>query len=178
MKENFTLSIFTENHVGLLNRVTIIFTRRKINIESIAASESEVEGVHRYTIVIREAEEMVKKVVAQLEKQVEVLKAFYHRDEELVYQEIALYKIPTQVSIENQGSIERLTRAHNARLISFEKDFIIIEKTGHNSETTLLFNELKPYGLLEFVRSGRVAISKPMKTLTSYLEELEELSKN
>ena len=178
MKENFTLSIFTENHVGLLNRVTIIFTRRKINIESIAASESEVEGVHRYTIVIREPEEMVKKVVAQLEKQVEVLKAFYHRDEQLVYQEIALYKIPTQVSLENQGSIERLTRAHNARLISFEKDFIIIEKTGHNAETTMLFNELKPFGLLEFVRSGRVAISKPMKTLTSYLEELEELSKN
>ncbi|MFT7156656.1 MAG: acetolactate synthase-1/3 small subunit [Parvicella sp.] len=178
MKENFTLSIFTENQVGLLNRVTIIFTRRKINIESIAASESEVDGVHRYTIVINETEEQVKKVVAQLEKQVEVLKAFYHLDEQLVYQEIALYKIPTQASLENQGSIERLTREHNARLISFEKDFIVIEKTGHNSETTTLFNALKPFGLLEFVRSGRVAISKPMKTLNSYIKELEELSKN
>ena len=80
MKEQFTISIFTENQIGLLNRVSIIFTRRHINIESITASESEEEDIHRYTIVITEAESLVKKVVLQLEKQVDIVKAFYHKN--------------------------------------------------------------------------------------------------
>lgn len=175
-KEKFTISVFTEDNVGLLNRVTIIFTRRKINIESIAASESEVHGIHRYTIVICEDEELVKKVVLQLEKQIEIIKAFYHREEEIVYQEIALYKVPTQKIIAG-GDAEYIVRKHNARLISVENEFTILEKTGHKEETQDLFDELEPFGVLEFVRSGRVAITKPMKTLKSYVEELETLSK-
>lgn len=177
MKQRFTISVFTEDNVGLLNRVTIVFTRRKINIESIAASESEVKGVHRYTIVISETEEQVKKVVLQLEKQVEVLKAFYHLDEEVVYQEIALYKLPTE-KLTFGGEAEQIVRKHHARILAVEPEFTIVEKTGHQHETQLLFEELEPYEILEFVRSGRVAISKPMRTLRSYVQELEELSKN
>ena len=97
MKKRYTISVFTEDMVGLLNRVTIVFTRRKINIESIAASDSEVQNIHRYTIVINETEDLVKKVTLQLEKQVEVIKAVYHLDEEIIYQEIALFKVPTNI---------------------------------------------------------------------------------
>ena len=172
MKKRYTLSIFTDNKAGLLNRVTIIFTRRKINIESIAASESEVKDIHRYTIVIVDEEALVKKVVKQLEKQVEVYKAFYHLDEETVYQEIALYKLPTETLVQGCDA-ESIIRNHNARVLSVEKDFVVIEKTGHKEETQLLFDELAPYGILEFVRSGRVAISKPMKELREYLKDLK-----
>jgi acetolactate synthase-1/3 small subunit len=172
MKKRYTISVFTEDQVGLLNRVTIIFTRRKINIESIAASDSEVENVHRYTIVITEKEDTVKKVVLQLEKQVEIIRAFYHQDDEIVYQEIALYKLPTDVLFEG-NVVEKIVRSHYARILSVESNFTVIEKTGHKEETQALFNDLKPYGILEFVRSGRVAISKPMTTLTSIVEKLE-----
>jgi acetolactate synthase-1/3 small subunit len=173
-KERYTISVFTEDIVGMLNRVTIIFTRRKINIESIAASESEIPHIHRYTLVISEAEDMVKKVVLQLEKQVEVLKAVYHTDSEVVYQEIALYKVPTEVFLSG-GEAEKIVRAHHARVLSVEPGFTVIEKTGHKEETQALFDELEPYGMLEFVRSGRVAITKPMKTLKSIVEELENI---
>lgn len=173
-KERYTISVFTEDIVGMLNRVTIIFTRRKINIESIAASESEIPHIHRYTLVISEAEDMVKKVVLQLEKQVEVLKAVYHTDSEVVYQEIALYKVPTEVLLSG-GEAEKIVRAHHARVLSVEPAFTVIEKTGHKEETQALFDELEPYGMLEFVRSGRVAITKPMKTLKSIVEELENI---
>lgn len=173
MKKRFTISVFTEDIVGLLNRVTIIFTRRKINIESIAASESEVESIHRYTIVITEDEELVKKVVLQLEKQVEVVKAVYHEDSEIVYQEIALYKIPTEALVAG-GKAEKIVRKHYARVLSVETNFSVIEKTGHKEETQALFDELEPFGLLEFVRSGRVAITKPMRTLRSIVSELEK----
>jgi acetolactate synthase I/III small subunit len=173
-KERYTISVFTEDIVGMLNRVTIIFTRRKINIESIAASESEIPHIHRYTLVISEAEDMVKKVVLQLEKQVEVVKAVYHKDSEVVYQEIALYKVPTEVLLSG-GEAEKIVRAHHARVLSVEPAFTVIEKTGHKDETQALFDELEPYGMLEFVRSGRVAITKPMKTLKSIVEELENI---
>jgi acetolactate synthase I/III small subunit len=173
-KERYTISVFTEDIVGMLNRVTIIFTRRKINIESIAASESEIQNIHRYTLVISEAEDMVKKVVLQLEKQVEVVKAVYHKDSEVVYQEIALYKVPTEVLLSG-GEAEKIVRAHHARVLSVEPAFTVIEKTGHKDETQALFDELEPYGILEFVRSGRVAITKPMKTLKSIVEELENI---
>lgn len=177
MKTQYTISVFTEDQIGLLNRVSIIFTRRHINIESIAASESEVKGIHRYTIVISEDEELVKKVVKQLEKQVDVVGAFYHTNDELVFQEIALYKLPSTLIV-SDGAVERIIRSHNARILAFEKEFTIIEKTGHKEETQLLFDELNPYGILEFVRSGRVAITKPMKQLKEYLKELEIASLN
>ncbi len=176
MKKRYTISVFTEDMVGLLNRVTIVFTRRKINIESIAASDSEVQNIHRYTIVINETEDLVKKVTLQLDKQVEVIKAVYHLDEEIIYQEIALFKVPTNILMQG-GEAEHIVRSHHARVLSVESEFTVIEKTGHKEETQQLFDELAPYGILEFVRSGRVAITKPMRTLTSIVNELENTYK-
>jgi acetolactate synthase-1/3 small subunit len=168
MKETYNISIFTENSVGMLNRITIIFTRRHINIDSITASESEVEGVHRYTIVAKMSEVQVKKLVGQIEKQVEVLKAFYHTDEEVIYQELALFKIPTEIFIQ-EGGIERIIRAHHIRVLTIEKDFVALEKTARPEEITMLYRELFPYGILEFVRSGRIIITKPMKKLEEFI---------
>ncbi len=167
----YNISVFTENSVGMLNRITILFTRRNINIESITASESEIEGIHRYTIVVKEPKEVVRKVVSQIEKQIDVVKAFYHSDDEVVYQEIALYKLPTNM-LASGGDAERIVRAHHARILTIESEFTILEKTGYPEEIKELFTELKPFGLLEFVRSGRVAISKPMKTLEEHIEDM------
>ena len=176
-KKEYTISVFTEDQIGLLNRVSIIFTRRHINIESITASESEIKGVHRYTIVVNESEDLVVKVVAQLDKQVEIVKSFYHETSQIVYQEIALFKVATSI-LAAGGVAEKIVRNHSARVLSFETDFTIIEKTGHKEETQDLFDELEPFGILEFVRSGRVAITKPMKEFKEYLSEIETASAN
>ena len=177
MNYTATISIFTENIPGMLLRVTTIFTKRKQNIESITASESEIPGIHRYTIVIKASKELAKTIVSQLEKQVDVLKAFVHYDHEIVWQEIALYKVPT-VEFVRHKEVETIIRQHNARILTIETDFVIIEKTGHSDETKQLYEILIPYGLLEFVRSGRVAISKPMKTLKQHINELQNTSKS
>lgn len=174
MKKKITLSVFTENVVGILNRVNGIFARRKINIESIAVSESEIENVYRYTIVILETEEAIRKIALQIEKQIDVLKAVYHFESDIVYQEIALYKMSNDVLLAG-GTVEKILRKHHARVLSVEKEFTVIEKTGHKEETQQLFEELRPYGILEFVRSGRVAIAKPMQTLSSIVKKLEKL---
>jgi acetolactate synthase-1/3 small subunit len=173
MKEQFTISIFTENKVGLLHRVTIIFTRRHINIESITASESEVKGIYRYTIVVFETRESVEKLVKQIEKQVDVFRAFYHTTDEVIHQEIALYKIATS-SVQNGLGLEKIIRDHHARILSLEQDYIVIEKTGHKDDTKELFDALRPFNVLEFVRSGRVAMMKEIDNFSDTLHELEK----
>lgn len=160
MRQPYTISIFTENSIGLLHRITSIFTKRHLSIESLNTSESEINGVFRFTIVVKVEEELIKKIVKQIEKQIEVIKAVYHLDEDTVFQEIALYKVSTEkASADNL--VERLIRDNNARILSMEQDFMIIEKTGHKEDTQDLLEFLRPYGLLEFVRSGRVSVIKP-----------------
>ena len=160
MKQLFTISIFTENSIGLLNRVTSMFTRRHLNIESLNTSESETPGIHRYTIVINTTESEVKKLTLQIEKQVEVIRACYHKDSDTVFQEIALYKVSTK-SVSEGNLVEKLIRDNNARILSFQEDNMFIEKTGHKDETQELLEFLRPYGVLEFARSGRVSVIKP-----------------
>lgn len=172
-KQQYTITVFTENQSGLLSRVVSVFSRRHINVESLTTSQSSQPDIHRFTIVVSVTEEMVKKLVAQLEKQVDVLKAFYYTSAEVVYQEIALYKVPTHV-FSNSDKVERLIRQHNARVLVIEPEFIVLEKTGHEQDTQAFFNELEQIGIYEFVRSGRVAIVKPMERLNSYLQSLEE----
>jgi acetolactate synthase-1/3 small subunit len=176
MNQTYTISIFTEDIIGLLNRVTIIFTRRHINIESITASESEVKGIYRYTIVVTVAEEQVQKLVKQIDKQIEVLKAFYHLNSEIISKELALYKISAEAINENE-LFTRIVNQNHAKILSISPEYIVVEKTGDEREILHLFNDLEKFGMLEFVRSGRVAITKPMKTLTSYLKDLENKNK-
>ncbi len=171
--EEFTITAFTENKAGLISRVVSVFTRRHVNIESLTTSNSSMEGIHRFTIVVNCEEQMASKLVSQVEKQIDVLKAFYDRNHEIVYQEIALYKVPAK-AFTGSDYLERTIRAHNARILEIESKFIVIEKTGHPDETDALLNELKEIGIFEFVRSGRVAIVKPMERLNQHLNTLKE----
>lgn len=171
MEEIFTVSVFTENSIGMLNRITIILNRRHLNIDSITVSESEVKDVFRYTIVLRTTKEQVNKVIGQIEKLLDVLKAFVHQESEIVHQEIALYKIKSATLA--SGDVEKVIRENHARILTVDPLYMVIEKTGHVTETQLLFERLKPFGILEFASSGRVAVTKPMKELRSYLKELE-----
>src|SRR5215212_7517578 len=173
MKQEFTITVYTENQVGLLNRIAIMFSRRKINIESLNTSPSEIEGIHRFTIVINELEEVVKKLARQIEKQVEVLKAYYNTNDEIVWQELALYKVPTD-EIAEKVKVERLLREYGARAVVIRKDYTVFETTGQREETDKLVAVLEPFGLIEFVRSARVAIIKASSGFHSKLKEFEK----
>jgi acetolactate synthase-1/3 small subunit len=172
-KQEFTITVYTENQIGLLNRIAIIFTRRKINIDSLNTSPTEVESVHRFTIVINETEDVVHKLCRQIEKQVEVLKAYYNTNEELVWQEMALYKVPSDV-IAEKVKVERLLREIGARVVVIRKDYTVFETSGHREEIDALIKALEPFGLIEFVRTARIAIIKDSKGFHEKLKEFEE----
>ena len=154
MEKQYILTVFSENKVGILNQITPVLPCRNVNIESLTTSESAVAGIHRFTIVVNTDPEKVEKMVRQIEKRVEVLKAFVHTPDEVVQQEIALYKVSRNRNVEN------LVRDHHVRILEIGDDYIVLEKTGHTSETQALLELLRPYGVHQFARTGSVAIIK------------------
>ncbi len=170
-KQLFTVTVFSENQVGLLNQISIIYTRRCLNIESLSVSPSSIEGIHKFTITTWSDRVTMEKVVKQIEKRIDVLKSFLYTDDEIVYQEIALYKVPT-MQLLDETNLEKIIRRHNARILEITREYTVIEKSGHSDETEALFDELKHYDIRQFVRSGRVAITKsPNEYVTMFLEE-------
>ena len=129
-KKLFTISVFTENQVGLLNRISIIFTRRGLNLESVSSSASSVHGIHKMNFTCNSDRETMEKVIKQIERCIDVLKAFLYTDDEIVYQEVALYKVPTQKLLDEKD-FERIIRVHNARILELTREYTILEKTGH-----------------------------------------------
>lgn len=176
-KQEYTITIFTEDKTGILSRVISHFTKRHINIESISASPSSIESIYRITILVELQDREAEKLVAQINKQVYVLKAFYYTNDEIVHQELALYKVPTGDKL-SSTDLESLLRKHNAKVMSVEKEYLVIEKIGYQKETEELLKDLKETGVYEFVRSGRIAIVKPLERLNKYLTELDKNYKN
>ena len=170
--KDFTITVYSENKIGLLSRIVSVFTRRHINIESLTTSEASIKGIHRFTIVVNLTEVAVKKVAAQIEKQIDVLKVFYYDESEIIHQELALYKVPTS-GFKNGNSLEKIIRQHNARILEIEPEYTVIEKTGHPDETEALLKVLEKTGVYEFVRTGRIAIVKPMEMLNAYLKTID-----
>ncbi|MTK51880.1 acetolactate synthase small subunit [Paludibacter sp.] len=176
-KTLYTVIVFSENRPGLLNQVSIIFSRRQLNIESLTVSASSIEGVHKFTITVYTDEEEIDKVVKQIEKRIDVLKAYYYTDDEVIYQEVALYKVDTE-SILESDEIEQLVRKYNARFLEITRTFSVIEMTGHTDEIKELYYALDKFGVKQYVRSGRIAITKSTSELLSkFLSEREEEAK-
>jgi acetolactate synthase-1/3 small subunit len=176
--KEYTLSVLTENKAGLLNHITIIFNRRKINIDSLNVSTSEVKGVSRFTIVVKSNKEKIIKILNQINKLIDVLGAFLYEEGEIYYQEIALYKLSTKIFLKGDN-VEKIVRKNGAKILIIEEDHTIIQKTGTKSETQKLYNELEKFGsILEFVRSGRVAVSKSKRKTENFIKELEKIKSN
>lgn len=164
----YTVSIYTENNIGLLNRISAIFQRRHINIESINSSISEIEGVSRFTIVVSMTEEQIKKIIGQIEKQVEVIKAYYHDEDDTIYQESCLFKIKSELLFEER-EIQNIIKDSNARIVTVNKEFFVLEKSGRRHEIELLHRELSVFGIMQFTRSGRIAVTKDEMKISEML---------
>lgn len=171
-KQEYNIIVYAENRIGLLNRIAIIFSKRKINIESLNTSPSEIDGIHRFNIVITESYEVVRKLARQIEKQVEVLKVYFVTNAEVIWQELALYKVSTE-EITEKVTVERLLRQYGASAVVIRKDYTVFAVTGHKEETDALVKALEPYDLIEFVRSARVAIIKDSAGFHEKLKEFE-----
>lgn len=171
MQKEYTITVYTEDRIGITSRITVIFTRRGINITSLTTAETEIPGVYKFIITVLSEKEKLVKIVGQIERLIEIHRAFVHEEDEVVYQELALYKISTK-ALQN-GNIELLIRENNARILTITEDYFVLEKTGHQQELIDLQVKLAPYGLIEYSKSGRVAIIKWSRRFHDHLKELE-----
>lgn len=169
----FTISVYSENNVGLLNRISGIYLKRHINIESLNVSNSEIDGVSKFTIVSYTSEDWTRKIVQQIEKQIEVIKAFYHTDDETIFQESALFKISSNLLFDER-QIQNIIKENHSEIVTVARDFLVISKTGRRGEVDKMYDELKPFGIMQFVRSGRISVTKDVMDITALLNGSRE----
>lgn len=171
--QDYTITVFSENVPGLLSEVVSVFTRIKLNIDSLTVSASTYEGIHRFTVATHCSEKVVKKIIGQLEKKIDVVAAFYYGLNEIVAREMGLYKIePT--ALDDEAFKSKIMDEYNPRILEETDDYITLLCTGKTAKVLELCEILKKHGLIEFVRSGRLAVVKPMNPFAARLEELDK----
>lgn len=168
--KTFTISVYTENNIGLLNRISAIFQRRHINIESLTTSQSEIKNVNRFVIVVKITEEQAIKVVGQIEKQVEAIRAYYHTNEETIFTESCMFKIKSELLFE-EPQIQNIIKESDSRIVTVNKEFFVLEKSGRRFEIEELREKFDKFGIMQFVRSGRIAVTKDEMKVSEILEE-------
>ncbi len=170
----YTMIIYSENFAGMLNQVTAVFTRRQVNIETLNVCASSTPGVHKYTITCYCTREMAKMITKQIEKKIDVLQANYFQDEDIYTIEACLLKIKTPILLENHN-VSKVVRKHAARIVEVNPTYSIVEKKGTTEEILSLYDSLHALDvILQFVRTGRIAVTKSkVERLNQYLEERE-----
>lgn len=159
-RQEYIVTAFTENQVGVLNRITAIYLRRKINIESLRVAESSIKGISMFVITAITTHGTIEKVVKHINKIIEVLDVKFYTAGELITQEVALYKISKEVFADKTAN-EVITGNKNARIIEFENDYIVVELTGSKEEITEFKTKLEDkHILVQFTSSGSVILHR------------------
>jgi acetolactate synthase-1/3 small subunit len=114
----------------------------------------------------------IKKIIGQIDKQIEVIKAYYHNEDDTVYQESCLFKIKSSLLFDDR-QIQNIIKDSNARIVTVNKEFFVLEKSGRRKEIDGLYNKLNEYGILQFVRSGAVAITKKPMNISEILSDFK-----
>ena len=173
-KTLYTLLVYSENIAGILNQITAVFTRRQVNIESLNVSASSIEGVHKYTITAWSNEDQIIKITKQIEKKMDVIKADYYTDDKLFIREVGLYKLSTPEVLANP-EISRIIRRADARMIEVNPTFCSVMMSGMTDEITGLYYDLEKFNcLLQYTRSGRIAITRSTVEQVSDFLEMQE----
>lgn len=178
-KTLYTIIVHSENIAGILNQITAVFTRRQINIESLNVSASSIKGVHKYTITCGTTPDVIDKVVTQIEKKIDVIQAHYFTDKEIFQREVAMYKVATP-EFQANPEASKVIRRYSAHIVEVNPTFSIVEMVGMSDDITSLYQELKQLNcVLQFVRSGRIAVSTScFERVNEYLAHREERYQN
>ncbi len=178
-KTLYTIIVHSENIAGILNQITAVFTRRQINIESLNVSASSIKGVHKYTITCWTTPDVIDKVVTQIEKKIDVIQAHYFTDKEIFQREVAMYKVSTP-EFQANPEASKVIRRYSAHIVEVNLTFSIVEMVGMSDDITSLYQELKQLNcVLQFVRSGRIAVSTScFERVNEYLAHREERYQN
>jgi len=152
------LSILVENKPGVLTRVSGLFTRRGFNIETLSVGPTDDERISRITLTLDGAAHPIDQVVKQLHKLVNVLKIKDLEPTETVARELALFKV--SVDGQTRSEVRELAEVFRGKVVDVGRRSIIVEVTGERSKIEAFERLVRPYGLVEMIRTGEVAIAR------------------
>lgn len=150
------LSVTVENKPGVLTRVTTLFRRRGYNIESLAVGATEDPSISRMTIVVDGDDRILEQVTKQLYKLVEVIKIIDITEERAVERELVLIKVKADANV--RAEIVQIVDIFRARIVDIGRNSLIIEATGDSGKIDAIEDSLRPFGIIELVRTGKVAM--------------------
>ncbi|MDY0989529.1 acetolactate synthase small subunit [Flavobacterium sp. CFBP9031] len=159
MKNEFTLTIYSEDQIRLIPKLSSMFLRKQIQILSLNISICEIENMYRHTIVVNESLDTVINLAAQIEKIIEVFKCYYSSNDEIVSKQMVLFKMATEVFLTN-ANMESLLRENDLKVSEIEREYVILQTVGTDKEMEQLTEKLKRFGLIEFIKSSRIALMK------------------
>jgi acetolactate synthase-1/3 small subunit len=156
-----TLSVLVENKPGVLTRVAGLFARRGYNIDSLAVGMTENPAISRMTIVVDGDEYVIQQVTKQLDKLIDVIQVLDITSEQYVERELILIRVNASPSV--RGEIMQIVDIFRARIVDIGKDSLIIEATGDLGKINAIESSMKPFGIMEVVRTGKVAMVRGPK---------------
>ena len=156
--QRHTLSVLVNNHMGVLSRVSGLFSRRGYNIESISVGVTEDKMISRMTIIVECEDDIYHQIKNQLAKLMDVIKLEEYQEDESVKRELALIKIDSRN--EKRSQILEIANIFRAHVIDITNNTMILEITGDQSKISAIISMLEEYGIKEVIRTGATAIAR------------------
>src|SRR5665647_101029 len=156
-----TLAVTVENRPGVLTRVATLFRRRGYNIDSLTVGTTENPGISRMTIGLEGGDKVIEQVSKQLNKLVDVIKVIDITHEQLVDRELILIKIKADNNV--RAEIVQIVDIFRAHIVDIGRNSLIIEATGDRGKMDALEDSFRPFGIIELVRTGKVAMVRGSK---------------
>lgn len=154
-----TLIVSVQNRPGVLFRIAGLIRRRQFNIESLTVSHTENADISRFTILVRGNKDIVEKMSKQLYRIVEVLKVSDPSESQIVARELALFKVSTNKRV-SKKEIAEIAKHFRAKVVNVNPKYLIYELTGDEEKIDAFYENMKRFGIIEFVRTGRTALFK------------------
>ncbi|MEZ4502167.1 MAG: acetolactate synthase small subunit [Dehalococcoidia bacterium] len=170
-----TVVALVEDRPGVLNRVASLFRRRGFNIDSLAVGTTEEQGISRMTIVVDGADGIVEQVEKQLYKLIDVVKVSDLTKEEAVLRELALIKV--RCNTERRRDVLDIVEMFRAQVVDVSPTSLIVQVVAAEDRVNALIENLKPFGIRELTRTGRVAMARGSATTTVHERESAEVQR-
>jgi acetolactate synthase-1/3 small subunit len=156
-----TISVLVENHFGVLARVAGLFSARGYNIDSLTVGETEDPTVSRMTIVASGDERILEQIVKQLEKLIDTIKVVDITDEDIIDRELVMIKVSANAT--SRHDVMQIVNTFRAKILDVQAESLTVEVTGGEGKIDAMVELLKPYGILETVRTGIIALSRKIE---------------
>lgn len=159
MVHRHVISVTVRDQPGVLVRISGLFARRGFNIESLSVAQSEVPGISRTTFVVSGEDSTIEQVQKQLQKLIDVVKVIDHTDTAFVDRELMLLKVRVG-SPEHRVEIREIAEDFRARIVDVDRSALIFEVTGDEGKMNAFIDQMRVFGIVELVRTGRVALPR------------------